>query len=807
MGTPLTTMLKNYFLVAYRTLLRHKGYTLLNIWGLTLGLSCGVLVFLLIKFHLSFDQYHSKIDRTYQITTQTKGDGINDDPGVPFPLAQALRQDFSFFDDVALVSGVYNALIAVLGAEGKKKFNEAQSLCFTEPSYFNILDYQWLAGQPKTALQKPNTVVLTRKVAEKYFGSVSEAFGKVIRMNNDLDLSVTGILENIPDNTDRRQELFVSLSTLKNNPGYARSGLDNWSGFSSSTTCLLTLKAGVSPQRLERALPAFIKKYHTTEAAHWNHPVVPFATIHFSEKYGRGLTSTHLWALGLVGLFLVGTACINFVNLATAQALKRSKEVGVRKVIGGTKLQLFGQFMAETAVITCCSLLLAALVAELSLPVLNQWATNAGMPFPLFTHTNPLADGQLWLFLLGIGLVVVLLSGSYPGIVLAGFKPVQALKGQVSSQQVGGMSIRRSLVVVQFVITQILLISTLVVMQQMRFFQRTSLGFTTSALSMINIPEQTHVPTFRNRLAQLPGIEAISFCSSPPASTTNSNNNHRFDQRQEEESWSANTKPADSHYLETFGLTLVAGQNFPKADTASGYLVNETYVRRLGLKPDDVVGKSLEVWGRTAPIYGVVKDWYNRAARSEIQPVILFPRTNSYAACGLKINPRTVTETRRSVEQLWEETFPDYLYQPYELDEQLTRFYIAEDMILACIQFFAGIAIFIGCLGLYGLVSFMTAHKTKEIGVRKVLGASIPQILTLFGIEFSRLIIVAFLVAAPVGWWAMSQWLNGYTYKIQLGWGIYALSLVVTTGIVLMSVGYQSFRAATANPIKSLKSE
>lgn len=803
-------MLRNYFLVAYRTLLRYKAYTALNVLGLSLGLTCGILIFQVLKFQLSYDGYHRDKDRIYRVMTDFYSDGIGHSGGVPAPMGKALRNDFAFLEKVGMIFDQYNLLVTVPDEKGRavKKFNEDQIISYAEPEFFEILDYHWVAGNARLSLTQPNTAVVTRKLAEKYFGH-ADPIGKRLRINNNLDVKITGVLGDIPDNTDRRSELFLSWATLKNYSGAGGAGLDNWGGVNSSTHCFVRLREGTSMATVEKAMTGFVKKYHPEEPREWGHPFISLTDIHFATEYDGQMGKRQLYALGVIGLFLILTACINFVNLATAQALKRSREVGVRKVIGGTKSQLFWQFISETGLITVLSVILAVLLAEITLPSVNHWVQEtAGIN--LFGNLRLLSDGQMAAFLVVLLLLVTFFAGSYPGLVLAGFQPVAALKGKISTQQVGGMSIRRSLVVVQFVLTQILIIGSIVVTQQMDFFRGKDLGYDPTAVVLVDLPTTDKATeTLRHRFLQVPGVEKVSFSSYAPTSQSNNNTNHRFDSRQEDEKWSVNTKPADSHYLEAYGLKLVAGKNIAETDTTRGFLVNETYVRRLGgnVKPADVVGRMLSVWDRKYPILGVIKDWNNLSLHNDIQAIAVFADRQRYHTAGLKINRARLTEALAGIERIWNETYPDHLYDRTFLDERIASSYHTENLILQLIRAFSGIAIVIGCLGLYGLVSFMAAQKTKEIGVRKVLGATVPQILALFGREFGKLILLAFFVAAPAGWWVMTHWLEDYTFRIAIGWSVFALAIVVTTFIAAVTVGWQSFRAATANPANSLKSE
>lgn len=802
-------MLRNYVVTAYRTLLRNKGYALLNIAGLALGVTGSLLIFQVIKFHSTFDRYHAKADRTYQILSHflTGGDG-KPTPSVTPPLGAALRSDFPFLEQVAMVLGQRDRLVSVEQNGTVRKFNEERTVCFADTGYFRIFDYQWLRGNGHTALNRPNSVVLTRKLADKYFGT-TDILGRTVRLNNDLELTITGVLENIPDNTDRRQEFFVSWATLDHytNPrNIGGPGAREWGWTSSRVACFVVAKDASDMGKLTRSMPSFRKKYLGDEWKDVEYLSVPYLQVHFDKTYNGVISRTQLYVLGLVGLFLIVTACINFVNLATAQALKRAREVGVRKVVGGTRSQLFGQFLAETAVITLLAIVLAVGMTELVLDPLNTYLSSRAS-FNLMGGS--FWDGPMVAFLAGIFLVVTLLSGAYPGLVLTGFRPVSALKGKISTRQVGGMPVRRGLVVMQFVITQVLLISAIVVTRQMHFFRNSDLGYTASSVIMLPVPDRAvSLPLIRNQLARVPGVEALTLCShAPTASMLNQTSSHRFGNKAEDEKWEVAVKPADSRYLSTFRIPLLAGRNMPEADSLRGYLVNETYVKKLGLKPADVIGQRFTLWGESAPIYGVVRDFHNQSLDNPIEPVVLYARPADFTTVALRVRTEHLSETLAGMQTAWEKLFPDYLYRHTFLDDQIARLYETEDLVLQLVRLFAGLAVLIGCVGLYGLVSFMAAQKTKEIGVRKVLGAGIWQILGLFGGEFLRLMLLAFLVAAPLGGWAMSSWLSEFTFRIPMEWSVFAASVLLTGLIVLITVGWKAFRAASLNPATSLKTE
>ena len=802
-------MFKNYFTIAWRNLTRNSLYAFLNVAGLSIGLACALIVFWFIRFQTSFDHSHKNIDRIYQITTEFHSDGTGYSRGVPAPMWKATQAEFPQYKSTMCFEK-YRSFLAALDNSGKavKKFKEdSPVLAFVQPEYFTIFDSHWQVGDPKNALSKPNTIVLSEKMAQKYFGK-ENPIGKSVRLENELNLEVTGIVDNPAENTDLPYEFFVSFQTLVANPkfNYGGSGLDNWSGVNSNTYCFLLLPENADLKSVQKQMLALNKKYHGDEYKFYAHPLIPYSEMHHSETYNGAMPMKWIWIMSVIGVFLIVTACFNFINMATAQALRRSKEIGVRKAVGGTKSQVFIQFMTETALITFAALVIGLALAFLVVPHINNWLDQPGT-WPVNINWG---DALLWIFMVSLFIVVVLLAGSYPGGILAGFRPVLALKGSISTRQIGGISLRRGLIVFQFVLIQLLLICTLVVNNQVDYMLSKSVGYETKGIAEVRIPtpDKVNQSTFRQRLLAIPGISDASFCLFLPTTSSNNNSNVRFDTRQKDELWSMNTKNADDNYVETFGLQYVAGKNIPKSDTIRGFLINERAVERLGLKnPNDAIGKNLKVWGVTAPIYGVLKNWNNTSFKSDINPIAIFSYKDYNYTCAIKLNTANLQQTMKGVEKLWNEYFPDYLYEQSFLDESIAKSYALENMMLKLIRIFSFIAIFIGCLGLYGLVKFMASQKTKEIGVRKVLGASVINIIGLFGKEISLLIAAAFVIAAPLGWYVMHGWLEDYEYRIPIGAEIMILAVAITFMVAAITAGYESIKAAVVNPVKSLKSE
>ncbi len=780
-------MLKNYLTITWRTLQRHRAYVAINIGGLSLGIACAVLIFTVVSFHLSFDTFHHDKDRIYRVVTEFHDEGIDYSQGVPSPLGKAFRNDFLMAGKVARTITVKDALVSM----GDKKFKEHSGIAYTEPDFFRIFNFPLLQGSPE-ALNTPDHALLTESLARKYFGSPDSAIGRTFRVNNHADFTVAGILKDFPSNTDRKCGIYLSYDNLKDFRPYM-SGDSSWGSVFSGSECFVLLKPGATRAQGDQALVAIRKKYNQGRDVNTQiYRLQPLADIHFNGDFDGYLDKKYLWSLSLIGLFILLTACLNFINLATAQSLQRSREVGIRKVLGGIRSQLFWQFIIETAMITLIALILGYSLAYATLPLLND-LTQTQMTAAL----SPLLAATLLI-------AMTFAAGFYPGLVLSRFQPVLALKSKLSQRHIGGISLRRILVISQFAISQMLIIGTLVVAGQLHYTRTKDLGFNKDEIVMVPLPspDKHRLSTLGPQLREIPGVKSVSFCYSTPASGSNSTTNLRFGSRAEDEHWEVNVKPADDNYLPTFRLTLVAGRNFFHSDNGKEFVVNETFVKKLGLKaPGDVIGQTLKVAGKAGPIVGVVKDFYNESLHSDIAPIAIWSDTAHCTEAAIKTTPAALD----AIQKIWRATYPEYVYSYEFLDDRIARFYELDDMLLKLIEAFALIAVLIGCLGLYGLVSFMAARKTKEIGIRKVLGATIPNILWIFGWEFGRLVLISFCLAAPPAWWAMHQYLQDFKYRIPIGPGILGLALLASILIMAITVGYRSLRAALSNPVKSLR--
>ncbi|HEV8505562.1 MAG TPA: ABC transporter permease [Chitinophagaceae bacterium] len=797
-------MLKNYFKIALRNLARHKIYGLINVIGLAMSMACGIIIFTLVKYHLSFDNFHKDSGRIYRFVTEQHRDDISYAGSVPPAFGKAFRNDYAFGEKVARVVTYHDALINIEEGTELKKYNEKEGLGIAEPEFFDIFNFPFLQGDKKTALSEPNTAVLTERLAKKYFGNANP-IGKTFKLENKTIFKVTGILKDIPINTDLKSEIYGSWATMKSMNEWLAD--DNaWGGITTELQCFTRLRQNASTAQIEKLLAAYVMKYRPKSKNVHHYKLQPLSDVHFDSRYGGVMEKRNLWILSFVGLFLIITACVNFVNLATAQALRRSKEVGIRKVLGSLRGQLFRQFVAETGVITIIATVVAIGIAYLVLPYVNTWF-KAEMTIHLFT------DIKLLLFIPLLILVVTFLAGSYPGLVLSRFQPVTALKGKLSRQNIAGFNTRRCLIIFQLTISLILIIGMIVITRQMSYIKQSDLGFDKDAIVMIPLGSDsvgTAQKTLQNEFINIPGVKNVSSCFEAPASENTWSTSIRFDTRTEDELFKVNMKAGDENYIGTFGLQLVAGRNIFPSDTVREFVVNETLVKKLQLKsPEDALGKKIYFQGgsKSAPITGVVKDFHDQSFHSDINPVCITSYSENYGSYAVKVNMKNIRTVLPTLEKKWSSMNPGKIYEYQFLDERIAEFYETEQTILKMVRAFSLIAIIIGCLGLYGLVSFMAAQKTKEIGIRKVLGSNVSEILWIFGKEFSILILAAFAVAAPVAWWLMNAWLRDFKYHIQIGALTFILAIGITMAVAMFTIGWQSVKAAFMNPVKSLRTE
>ncbi|GAB3885810.1 ABC transporter permease [Spirosoma agri] len=794
----LKTMISNYVKIAFRKLNRHKSYTLINVLSLSLGIAGAILTFTLVKYHLSFDTFHADYNRIYRITTELRSEKVTYSTGVPNPMGEAFKSGYDVAEKVGRIGFLKERVVSV---SPQKKFKE--DVAFADSDLLHIFNFPLLEGNPRTALQERNTALITQRIAKKYFGD-NDPIGQLLRIDSSLVVTITGVLQNLPATTDFHTEIYLPYSNLQDHSPWMVEK-DWWLGFNKEMQCFIKLKSGVSAAMVDsNILPAISAKYYDKENAKiFQFKLQPLLDVHFNPKLRGYMEKKNLWTFALIGFFLVVTACVNFINLATAQALDRSREIGVRKALGSQRGALFWQFITETALIASVALIIALGLAYLVVPTINQW-------FDIELAINPLTDTYLFTFLLGLLLIVTFCSGAYPGLILARFQPVLALKGKLSQQSAGGFSLRRGLVVTQFAISQLLIIGTLIITNQLRYSEQANMGFQKDAIVILPMPDnqKSKITTLGAQLSAMAGVQNVTFFDSPPATEFLASTGIRYASRVKAESFNISYKTGDDQFVPTFKIPILAGRNLASSDTVREYLLNEAAVKALGLASlQDVIGKTATINGQLGTIVGVMKNFHFKSFRIAIEPLCLTTRREMYTSCGIKVNPTNLKATLAGFEKVWTTLYPSSIYMYRFLDEDIDRLYKLDSLLLRLIQWFAGIAIFVGCLGLYGLVSFMADQKKKEIGVRKVLGASTSGILWLFGKEFSRLLLLAFVLAAPLGWWSMNKWLASFVYRIEIGPDIFLLAILITFLVALLTVSLRSVKAALVNPIKSLRAE
>ncbi|MBC9908848.1 ABC transporter permease [Chitinophaga varians] len=798
-------MFKNYLKTAWQNIRCHKSYVAINTIGLAVGIAACLLIFLLIQYETSFDNFHHNKERIYRVVSVTQTpEGINYSTASAVPVAEALRMEYPQLEHTARIYARRDKQVTVLDDNARstqKKFKE--NIFFADTEFFDIFHFPFLEGNAKTALSAPNTVVLTQETAEKYFGDWHAAMGKFIKYDNDQVCKVTGILKNTPANTDFPMQVVLPFK----NSVHEDLATD-WLSQDGSLNTFAVLSESMSAQQFDNNLKDFVKRHAPAEAANQAYLLQPLRDIHYESRFGtysgRTFSKQLITALGLIGLFLLVIACVNFINLSTAQAVNRSKEVGVRKVLGSSRKQLIIQFLGETFLITLISAVIAIVLVFLVLPLFNQLLqTPLKVQFRL----------PLLAFLCGMVIVVTFLSGFYPAIVLSGFNPIAVLKSKFAARAAGGLSMRRALVVFQFTVAQTLIIGTLIVVGQMNFFQHAALGFDKDAIITVPLANDTargKVAVLKAALQQQAGVKSISLSAFSPMDKASWDSDFKFDNEVKKPGFQAELKWADVDYFKTYNMQFIAGAPYRQADTVSGFVVNELMAKKLGFThPEEMIGKKINLWdgGLVAPIVGVIKNFHSSSLQTEMKPMILGPQKMMYRLVNIKVQPQHANQTLAAIEKIWSNTYPEFIYEYQFLDDAIASFYKQESALSQLYKLFAGIAVFISCLGLYGFVSFMAVQRTKEVGIRKVLGASVIHIVYLFSKEFTLLIGIAFLIAAPLAYYFMHYWLQHFAYRINISVGIFLLTILSAEVIAWLTVGYQAIKAAVANPVKSLKME
>lgn len=807
-------MIKTFILSIIRNLWKNRVTSAINILALTLGLSSVLFLYVQNRYENSFDMYQPKADHIYRVNTTLQYPNSKDQTGnTQSMLAKALRNEYPELDGVIQIIGPLDALVAIdPGSSNERVFEEPNKLFCADSVFLKHFDYEFIVGNPRTALDSRNALVLSEKMVKKYYpdfvGREAALLGKEVALFDSLRVYITGVVENPPSNTNLPFQLLTSSEIYYKLNSWDR---DYWRNLSQGLT-FVVLKEGQSSENLEARFPTMVNKYRSEENARiTTYSLINLLDIHNDPKWGFSGNYTNDPSISIgftaIGLFIVLSACINFINIQTVQVMTRSKEVGVRKVLGGTRMQLILQFLVETMLLTTISFFLAIWITELALNGWNDLLTIVNMDMQI--------DGSVWVFGIGLILLVSLVAGLYPALKLSSFRPSEALRSGFSAltRNKSGLNLRQVLVVTQFTITQLMIIGTIVVSVQMDYFINKDLGF--------DKEEMITIPTFKpdrqqtDRLIQviesMPEVISYTFSSGPPMDAGRYATAFVEIGHEDKGDIKTRNKFVDHRYLSAYNIELVAGRNFRKEeynDTIEAFIVNEALVRQLEVgSPQEAIGKRLNCYNSRAVIVGVTKDFHIDKLNQEIQPLIMFPWHHNVNGADLKIASANLPAALDKLEEAWLEVFPTRAFRFETVDAFIKKSYLVEDIMLKSIRIFSLVAICIGCLGLYGLVSFMAVKRTKEIGIRKVLGASFGQILFSFSRRFFVLTIVAFLISAPLAYKAMELWLSNYVFRIPLSWDIFAIGLMTTLLLTMITVGYISLKAARTNPTETLQVE
>ena len=788
-------MLKTYLKLAYRNIIKDKVYSIINITGLAIGLASSILILLWVQNELSYDKFNKNAGQIYRVVSDF-GDSkmAANSAGMP----AGLKAELPVVKNTVRIRPANTTLLET----GSKKFEEDR-IFYADASFMDIFSYPLVKGNRASALKEMDAIVITQEMAAKYFGN-QDPIGKVIRKDNQENVVVTGVLANLPANSDLQFDFILPMTSLARTNTDLKNNV--WNNF--NFWAYIQVDNNFEPSAdnlrdLERQIDQIFHK-HSPETKALFH-LQPLTNIHLAPERlgdmpGHG-NAQYVSIFFIIALLILVVACINFMNLATARSARRAKEIGLRKVAGAVRGQLVLQFLSESVLISLLSLVFALVIVHLFLPVFNELADRK--------LTLDFTNVKLWLSLAGIALLTGLISGSYPALYLSGFNPVKVLKGNVKSMG-GNLLFRNTLVVIQFTVSIVLLVGTVVIYNQLKFIRDRNPGF--EKANLLYVPMIGDIwnkqQALKNELLQNPLTGDFTVTNDLPTNLGNWTLSVGWDGKDPRSQMSFPVLAVNEDFTHTFRMQVIAGRSFSKSfkTDSNNYMINEKMANTMGLSANTAVGKTITLWGNKGTILGVVKDFNFKPVQQAIEPLIMhFNKTGGFVV--VRTQPGKTNATIQALAKISRQLNPAYPFKFDFLDQDLSKLYKGEQQMGNIFNLFTILGIFVSCLGLYGLSAFMAEQRTKEIGVRKVLGASVLNLVYLLSSGITRLILIAIVVAIPVSWYAVNNWLAGFAYHINVSWLVYGIAAFGALFIAWLTVSYESVKAAVVNPIKSLRTE
>ncbi|MDQ6844536.1 MAG: ABC transporter permease [Bacteroidota bacterium] len=817
-------MFKNYIKTAFRNFWRNKTFSVINVLGLSIGISASLIIFLIVFYEFSYDKFEKDSNRIYRVVIDAKFDGNEGhSAAVQAPLAGAMQNEVTGVELTVPImqfqgDATAKVTIAKEGMSEPLVFKKQADILFTNPQYFYLLPYKWVAGTPNTSLKNPFNVVLTESRAHRYFPSLpaTDIIGKQINYNDDITVTVSGIVKDLNKETAFTGVEFISYATIAQTHLQDQFMMNVWNDWMAYSQLYVKLSAGSKAPQIETQLKTLLAKYNKNankDAANtMSFRLQPLNDVHFNNQYasvgGRTAHLPTLYGLLAIAAFLLLLGCINFINLTTANATQRAKEIGIRKTMGSSKKQLVFQFLGETFFITSIATIISVCLTPLLFDVFKDF-------IPPGLNVNILQQPSIFLFLFLLTLFVSFISGLYPALILSGYKPALVLKNQsfANSGETRHAWVRKALTVSQFVIAQFFIIATLMVSKQINYSLNTDLGFNKDGIITFDAPRDTvtaHTQQLLNSINAIPEVQVASSGFLSPADVGVAFTNVSYPPKKDVQV-QVQIRWGNPAYIDVYKLKLLAGRNVAASDTFKEFLINDAYAKLLGFqKPNDALGKYLSFNGKQMPVVGVMQDFHDQSTHAPIFPLVFIDGNGSTFHVRLKPNSAGGFAWHNAInkmQKIYKQLYPDEDFNYKFYDDTIAKMYEQEQQTASLLSWATGLAIFISCLGLLGLVMYTINTRRKEIGIRKILGASVTNIVSVLSTDFIKLVCLAFLIAAPLAWWAIYKWLEDYAYKTALSWWVFLLAGLGMLLIALITLSIQTIKAAIANPVKSLRTE